>query len=166
MIRDATVEDAPAIARIHVDTWRDAYAGIIPESFLANLSKESRQNRWADVLTQSAHGTIVITNEDSGIVGWASFGPSRDDDGAGTGEIYAVYLDSGHQGKGYGRKMMAVVEDRLLEMSFTVITLWVFELNSRARRFYQKAGYAADGTRKTILIGSRVLIECRYRKNI
>ena len=165
MIRDATVEDASAIARIHVDTWRNAYAGIIPESYLAKLSKEQRQNRWADSLSQSTAGTIVITDRNSDVVGWASFGPSRDDDGAGMGELYAVYLESSHQGKGYGKKMMAAAEDRLIKIGFTSITLWVLELNGNARRFYEKTGYAADGTHKSIHIDGKMLIECRYRKN-
>jgi hypothetical protein len=30
-IREATVADADGIARVHVDTWRSAYCGLIPD---------------------------------------------------------------------------------------------------------------------------------------
>ena len=43
LIRPATLEDAPAIARVHVDTWRTTYAGIVPDEHLAKLSYERSQ---------------------------------------------------------------------------------------------------------------------------
>lgn len=36
--RDAVVEDAPGIARVHVESWRAAYAGLMPQAVLDDLS--------------------------------------------------------------------------------------------------------------------------------
>jgi hypothetical protein len=42
VIREAAPADAPGIARVHVDTWRTTYQGIVPDQFLARLSYEAR----------------------------------------------------------------------------------------------------------------------------
>jgi len=38
MIREATIDDATAIARVHIDAWRTTYATIVPNAHLAALS--------------------------------------------------------------------------------------------------------------------------------
>jgi len=164
MIRKATVEDAYDIARIHVHTWRDAYTGIVPQSHLDNLSVEKRQEQWNRILRESPTGTIVATDAKSAVIGWASFGLSRDDDGAGIGELYAIYLQSDSWGKGYGRQLMDSAETSLSSEGFPAITLWVLEENVRTRRFYQIAGYFTDQNEKTIVIDGMELNELRYRK--
>lgn len=45
-IRRAIGDNAPAIARVHVDGWRAAYAGLMPVEMLAGLSVEERALRW------------------------------------------------------------------------------------------------------------------------
>ena len=49
-IRPAEVQDAAGIARVHVESWRSTYQGIFPESFLASLSVERRENYWREQL--------------------------------------------------------------------------------------------------------------------
>jgi len=61
MIRKATFDDAAAIARIHVGTWRVAYTDIVPDDFLANLSEEKRTQSWRDQLTDGR--TIIWAAE-------------------------------------------------------------------------------------------------------
>ena len=63
MIREAQREDACDIARIHVSTWRDAYDGIVPASYLNGLSVKKRQERWESMLSESTDGTLVIEND-------------------------------------------------------------------------------------------------------
>jgi ribosomal protein S18 acetylase RimI-like enzyme len=166
IIRPATVDDASDIARIHVDTWRDAYKEIVPDAYLRDLSKEKRASTWTESLLRSPTGTLVTLGDIGQIVGWVSFGASRDDDGSGIGELYAIYLQSDHWGKGYGKRLLAYAEHHLSKEGFSTITLWVLELNYRTRRFYEIAGYVADGTKKTLTICGRELIELRYRKTV
>lgn len=166
MIRNAKLTDARDIARIHVDTWRDAYTGIIPGTYLKNLSKEGREVKWAESITRSTDGILVIIDEDERLIGWISFGSSRDEDAEDTGEVYAIYLESDHWSKGFGRQLMTEAEKRLGEKGFSEVTLWVLDMNTRARRFYEKAGYVTDGARKTITFDNKTLIELRYRKTL
>ncbi len=164
IIRTATTSDAAAIARIHVDTWRVAYAQIVPEGYLARLSARDREKSWASALSQSNAGTRVAVTPDGLVVGWTSFGPSRDNDGQGIGELYAIYLDHTYWGRGIGRNLMDDAVSRLHNDGFLSITLWVLKDNARTRSFYEKAGFSHDGASKVIEIEGERLAELRYRK--
>lgn len=163
-IRTATESDAAEIARIHVDTWRVAYAGIVPDSHLSRLSKKGREKRWARTLSVSTKETRLAVAPDGQVVGWSSFGPSRDNDGQGAGELYAIYLDHSHWGKGIGRELMDDAVSHLNDDGFASITLWVLQENTQARTFYEKAGFNPDGVSKVIEIDGKKLAELRYRK--
>ena len=163
MIRKAAVSDSEDIARIHVETWRKAYEGIIPADYLHGLSIETRAERWAQMLAEESHGTKVALNENHEVIGWTRSGPSRDEDGEGAGELYAIYLCSKYWGKGIGRELMSDALHELLETGFNTVTLWVFADNKRTIRFYEKAGFKLDGAEKTIEISGRKLREVRYR---
>lgn len=163
-IRPAAVGDAGDIARIHVETWRHAYKGIVPDSYLDGLSVERRAEAWEKILSESAAGTLVAVDARGAVVGWVSFGASRDEDGQGLGEVFAVYLQAAEWGKGIGSELMAAAERGLAGQGFSAVTLWVLELNSRTRGFYDRAGYRTDGAKKTISLGGKELVEVRYRK--
>lgn len=162
MIRKATLEDAASIARVHVSTWRTAYAGIVPDDYLANLSEEQRTKSWRQQLTDGR--TIILVAEKNGeTIGWAAGGPSRDADGAKDAEVYAIYVSSPHWGGGVGRRLMAAMEDASPIAQST--TLWVLRDNQRAIRFYERIGYRPDAEQKGIQLGGRVFWEVRFRKS-
>lgn len=164
LIRQATALDGGDIARIHVETWRHAYKGIVPEVYLGDLSVAKRSEFWTKELAKPSTSALVAIDDSGRAIGWASFGPSRDDDVAGFGELYAIYLQSDEWGKGYGKTLLTAAEGALRRTDFSVVTLWVLERNSRTRRFYEKAGYAVDGASKVLDIGGRNLVELRYKK--
>ena len=163
MIRTAKIQDAQTIARIHVQTWRCAYDGIVPRAHLDGMSEEARTVRWRDILSQSPSGTLVAENGGQ-VVGWVSFGKCRDEGSDGAGEIYAIYVHPTYWSKGFGHQLMHEAEHVLSRERCGRITVWVFELNHRSRMFYENCGYSADGTRKQVLIGGAELLELRYAK--
>jgi ribosomal protein S18 acetylase RimI-like enzyme len=79
------------------------------------------------------------------VVGFVTFGPSRDEDAVGMGEIYALYVDPGRYGGGLGRMLMAHARGRLKEQGFEAAVLWVLQGNERAARFYEREGWKPDG---------------------
>lgn len=89
---------------------------------------------------------------------------SRDEDGAGVGEVTAIYLLDSHWGQGAGRELMAAAVEHLGAAGFTEATLWVLESNARARRFYEAAGWRPDGTVKVDESRGFPLREVRYRR--
>jgi len=163
MIRFATTADANRIAEIHVATWRDAYRGIVPDSFLASMSVEEHVARWRGRI--EANAKLVFVHEHEGrIDGFVSMGAGRDVDAKTDGEIYALYIASESWRNGIGRALMEKAEEELQSRGLNRIVLWVLGRNDRARRFYGSVGYAPEGRTKETTIGDTVLTELRYEK--
>jgi GNAT superfamily N-acetyltransferase len=165
-VRPATLADAREIARVHVETWRAAYAHVFPAEFLAGLSIDDRAALAEHLLTERSE-TILVAEVEGRVVGFASGGPSRDDDpGAAPGEVYAIYVEPAAWGRGAGRLLLQRLEEALLGSGFDDATLWVLEDNPRARRFYEAAGWEFDGGREMFSRGGVDAWEIRYRKRL
>lgn len=164
-VRPAILEDAQAIAEVHVKSWQGAYRGLLPHEYLAGLSVERRTQMWTRILSDSTLDVFVALDNDAKVVGFASLQASRDDDASdGTGEVTAIYVLPDYWGQGYGRALMDAALARAREMGFRAVTLWVLSSNARAKSFYEKAGFTTDGTEKTDTVGGSIeLHEVRYR---
>lgn len=150
-IRPAGVEDAPGIAEVHVGSWRWAYAELLPPEVLEGLRVDDRARVWRDV---AARGGVVVAEDAGRIVGFASIGPVADGDmPEKTSELFAIYVALEVAGTGLGRSLL----DRSMEMmrmgGSRRAMLWVLAANARARRFYEAAGWASDGTTDVYEIG-------------
>lgn len=162
MIRPAKVEDAGRIGEIHVDGWRAAYRGIIPDSFLADLSAEKRAAGWRAAIEKDP-GSVLIFENAGTIVAWAAVGASREAI-EGAGELFAIYVDPSAWRKGCGRHLMKTAEATLWARGCQSCLLWVLEKNLPARSFYRHLGYSEDGGRKSESIGGVELVEIRLAK--
>jgi len=162
-IRTATLEDIKDIATIHVITWQVAYKGLIPQSYLDNLSIAKREQAWSNILNNSKTHTIV--QEINGtVVGFADFGHTRDEDKNFnvTGEITSIYLDPKYWRKGLGTELFQFILEDMKNKEFTQVTLWVLDTNQAARSFYQKMGLQPDGATKIDIREDFELREIRY----
>jgi ribosomal protein S18 acetylase RimI-like enzyme len=157
VIRPATPDDAEAVARVHVETWRAAYAHALSPEGLASLSVTERTELHR-------RSPPVVAELDGEIVGFVSVGPGTDADT--DGELYAIYVLPDHWGSGVGRALMQAGEERLRELGHQHAILWVLEDNPRARRFYEAAGWRLDGARRPIEIFGQPLPEIRYEKSL
>lgn len=163
-IRIAQVEDAQAIARVHIESWRAAYAGLMPASVLDALDLRKRTEQWKLHLASPVIA-VFVGIENGEVVGFSSMRPTRDDGDAGAiAEIPAIYLLRSQWRAGIGRLLCerTLVEART--RGFDEVTLWVLDTNERAIRFYERLGFRSDGELKvdTQLTGSP-LSEVRYR---
>lgn len=146
-LREATPDDARAIAEVHVAGWRWAYRDLIPESFIEGLTVEARERHWRETLSTSA-GRVIVAEVAGEIVGFVGFGAAEDADGE-TGEVHAIYLLDRAAGTGVGRELFSRANEELRRSGFRRAVLWVLETNERARRFYERAGWIWDGTTST-----------------
>ena len=140
-VREATREDLPGIARVHVDTWRTTYSGIVPDEYLAHLSYSDRQQRWEALFIEAAADTtkfILVAEDDGQIVGFANGGPARETD-LGDSEIYAVYVTAAYQGRGHGRRLINRLATLLRDAGFKSTVVRVLAHNP-SRRFYEALG--------------------------
>lgn len=162
-IRAANLDDAGAMARVHVDSWRTTYPGIVPAEYLAGLSYRKRELVWIDILAagRPAESNFVAETDCGEIVGFAGGGPKREGNPAYPGELYAVYLLEEYQRAGVGRRLVSAVARQLLADGFPSMLTWVLEDNCPARRFYEGLGGTEVG-RQTITIGGADLVEVAY----
>ena len=145
LIRAARPGDAQPIATVHVATWQDAYAGLLPDEFLAGLDVTEWAGRWRDRLAAAAEGMFTLVFEVGGrMQGFVSGGPSRDE--FPSGEVYAIYVDPACQGRGAGGRLLAAATRLLADAGFTEASLWVLSGNHRARGFYESQGWRCEGT--------------------
>jgi ribosomal protein S18 acetylase RimI-like enzyme len=166
-VRPAAPHDAPAIAAVHVATWRDAYAGLLPHDFLAGLDVAQWADRWRGRLSEPPAGFSAFVFERGGAIGgFASCGPDRH--GNAGGELYTIYVDPGCQGLGAGRLLMDAAVRYLAAAGYTEAGLWVLAGNRPSRGFYEAQGWRADGTQKpwTFDAARPGVPEVRYVRNL
>lgn len=137
-IRTATKKDAAQIARIHIDSWRTTYKGIVPDSYLDRMSYKERTQRWQRKSFEQ--NVFVAENKHGEIVGFANGGKERQGVFNGyDGELYAIYLFKEYQGKGIGKQLTQAVVGSLLKDGFNSMLIWVLEDNP-ATYFYESIG--------------------------
>jgi ribosomal protein S18 acetylase RimI-like enzyme len=169
-VRRAGPADAAPIAVVQVRSWQGAYRGLLPQEYLDGLDPADAADRWRRGLERNdwpTRGTIVAVS-DGQVRGFAHFGPTRDADtdagGSRAGEINAIYVLPEAWGSGLGRSLMTGALSELAAGGYETATLWVLESNARARRFYARAGWTADGSAKRADIGGSPVTEVRYRR--
>jgi GNAT superfamily N-acetyltransferase len=167
-IRRAVIEDAPQIGEVHVRSWQGAYRGLIPQDYLDGLDPAQRAEMWTRRLGRMDwdRGGCLVAADADGVHGFADFGPSRDDDAdkRRVGEVTAIYLAPSAWGTGCGRELMTAALQHLAAAGYDEATLWVLDTNARARRFYEIAGFRADGAEQIDDRHTAVLRELRYRR--
>jgi RimJ/RimL family protein N-acetyltransferase len=169
-IRLAVPDDAPGIGRVHVESWRATYPGIVPQPILDRMSVERRAAFWREAITRSLDASTdggervwVAVGARGEVAGFASIGSARDDDlPPGAGELFAIYLAPERWSTGLGRRLHdAAVDD--LAVRHDLLVLWVLTANARARRFYERAGWVADGRARILDFDGTPIEEMRYR---
>lgn len=156
-IRQAVPGDAHGIAKAHVDSWRSAYRGLLPDDRLANLDLVRGAERFRESIATESEVIHVAEDGDS-IVGFLALGPCRDPgtDGAACGEVYALYLVPAYWRKGIGRMMSRAADRVLLSRGYSRAVLWVLAGNERACQFYEAMGFVADGETRVMNMGAPV----------
>ena len=138
LIRQATASDIGDVARVHVAAWDAAKEGLdLPSRRTAG----ERSQHWTAFLGDGV-GELWVADEGRGLLGFLSFGLSRDEDRPGETELYTLYVDPQAWGRGVGSALMDVLA------ATDPVSLWVAERNIRARDFYERRGFAPDGARE------------------
>jgi ribosomal protein S18 acetylase RimI-like enzyme len=149
-VRAAGIDDAIPIARVHIESWRAAYRGLMADDLLAGLDLAQRILLWRRILSASEWPTLVVEDEGA-VVGFCYICPARDSDldVRAWAELVAIYVDPTTWGRGCGRLLCERAIDEARNRGATSMAVWVLEANAPARRFYEGRGFVTDGTRKT-----------------
>ncbi|MFE9772045.1 GNAT family N-acetyltransferase [Streptomyces sp. NPDC005931] len=164
-----TVADCDHVAPIRARGWRHAYRGLVPQTYLDVLDIPADAERHRARLARGDGRTVDLVAESGTgeLVGWVAFGPYREDDVlTRDAEVYALYLSPDRIGHGVGRALLTEAVHRCRAAGHARVYLWVIEGNARARRFYERAGFAADGAEEPFDVDGVAVPEVRYVKEL
>ena len=144
LVRPMTADDVDEVARLHVSTWRETYSGLIPDSFFSDEVVEYRRRWWASTIADTDADQVFRVAELHGeLVGFAGAGAAVKDPALRPRELFMIYLTKAVHGTGLGQQLLDAV------LPPGPASLWVARDNPRARAFYVKNGFAADGAEFT-----------------
>lgn len=167
-VRPATLGDVTEIARIQRDTWRTAYADLLPEQALAELDTEQA---WREVV-EHGPATVHVATEGTWTVGFCVAGAAPEDevaeangvlpeDASSTGLIAILLVEPRWGRRGHGGRLLATAAAQLRESGLTRGISWVPEADKASLGFYRSVGWQQDGTVRTLDAGGRPLREAR-----
>ena len=143
-VRTPVPEDAPGIARVHTQSWRETYTGLVPERFFDDDALRRREETWTRMLAEPSRRVrvrVAVVGET--IIGFAGTGQPREDDPAREHALHLLYVLREHHGTGAGQALLDAV------LGGDPAQLWVAEANPRAIRFYERNGFRADSASLT-----------------
>lgn len=166
LIRPATNDDKANVARVHVRSWQVGYRDLLPSDYLDQLDPRVREAHYTFEEDDPTSPRTIVAVEYGSVLGFATFGVSRDADSANKGEVLALYVDPDSWGQGVGRTLISSARTHLREMSFTAASLWVLYGNQRAMHFYETDGWSPDGSTREDEVWGVKASEVRYRRTL
>ncbi|MGC9665073.1 N-acetyltransferase family protein [Planosporangium sp. 12N6] len=130
-LRPARAEDAEAVATIWYAGWCDGHLGHVSEDLVAIRTPESFRSRAADRVAD----TVVAVAGDE-VVGFVMVVGD---------EVEQVYVSAAHRGSGVAGLLLAEAERLVAAAGHRRAWLAVVAGNARARRFYERCGWADEG---------------------
>jgi GNAT superfamily N-acetyltransferase len=160
-VREATVDDAEGIARVHTDSWQTSYRGILPDTVLDRIDVGQRAESRRKILRDRSVFQLVAYDVTHGdIVGFCDAGASRRHSPF-AGEVYAIYLAHRAKRHGLGQEMWERVQAWLAAQDMRSMIVWVLENNHHARRFYEAMG-GKQSSRLQSRVGGYPVVELSY----
>jgi L-amino acid N-acyltransferase YncA len=153
-IRMARPADAGGIASIYVDSWRETYAGILPDTGLLRMSKSDHTTGWQRTIKSSnlRNPVLVAADDKSNVFGFASAGPARDRSLPYEGEVYTLYVAPGWTGQGLGAALLSTMFRLFAKANCRGMVIWALGDNP-SRFFYEAMGGRLIAEREHALWG-------------
>ncbi|HDR4571547.1 TPA: GNAT family N-acetyltransferase [Bacillus cytotoxicus] len=138
-IRIARKEDIPSIAKVHVDSWRTTYSGLLPKEILENMTYRRREKQWENIFKQniSKQYRYVAETTEGEIVGFIDGGEEITGNYSCDGELYAVYLIKEYQGYKIGQRLFQMMISEFIKYDIHSVLVWVVS-NNPSKLFYEK----------------------------
>ena len=162
IIRKAIPGDEQVLAYIQTESWKSAFAGILsPEELVRCTNLEKAEQMYRSILRrEGCNMAIELVNDQPRCI--AAWGTNRCELGDAVGELICIHSLQSNWAKGYGSAMMEYVLAQLQQANYESVILWVFEENSRARKFYEKHGFELTEQKKM----ANGIAELMYMKKI
>jgi ribosomal protein S18 acetylase RimI-like enzyme len=174
-VRRAGPADAGGIALVHVATWREAYATLLPPAFLQRMQVSRLTDQWRSDITRAVPPTdeavfvaraaplgdrraagspAPARGREGRVIGFASVGSRTRRKDHGDGEIYMLYVLADYRRAGVGRALLRACADHCLARGLFSASIWVLRDNDRARRLYETLGAVQIGEATDVVGGA------------
>ena len=163
-LNEITIKDLDTVVMIHCESWRDAYKGFMDEDYISRKNS-TRRAKWENILAESPAEKHFLIRDGDIPVGMISMDSPRENGDGDTYEIFGLYILPQFMKKGYGTAAVSLAEAKIRDLGYGKISLWVLEPNQRARSFWEKMGFASDGTEKISYYDKPIKV-LRYLKKI
>ena len=140
VVRKAALVDAPGIAHVHVEAWRETYAPLVDEEFANSFGERDRLAQWMRAFSDASPSDIFVADAGGEVVGFASAGPIAHKVANYAGELFTIYVLRAFHGNGVGRRLVRAAAARMLERLMHSMVAIVLPQNQAARRFYERLG--------------------------
>jgi ribosomal protein S18 acetylase RimI-like enzyme len=155
-VRTARAGDAAEVARVYIESWHDTYPSFLPMQMLSAMTLRGQTARWQAAIRARGRETVLVAeNPKHGVIGMASFGPSRDEAVGFDGEIYTLYVHPDYFNRGAGRALLHAAFANLRQRGFTSCVIWAHAKNP-ARFFYEAMGGRLIAERTAKMMGDAV----------
>jgi GNAT superfamily N-acetyltransferase len=142
--RNGTVEDAPAIARVNIETWQISFRGIVPQAFLDAMNLSQRVSGLARRFSKAGYDLIVAEDDKGRIVGFCDFGPPRESRWSYDTELYSIYVEADWQKKGVGTELFERTVARIVDKGGRSMFVRVLEASPFQSFYAQRGGRMVD----------------------
>jgi GNAT superfamily N-acetyltransferase len=146
-IRRARIQDSAGIARAQVDSYQTAYAGILPQEYLAHFTYAEQEQDWRDLLSSQPQDIVYVAEDAGEIIGYVLGRAGPSEIAPYDSELVALHIRRSHQHKGSGRRLVAAIAEQLRQRGCSSLMLWVLAANP-ARSFYERWGGQLIGERR------------------
>ena len=143
--RIAEVGDEKILATIQSESWKTAFIGILDPEELERCTDINRNELMYKKVLQDPHIRLVIEMVEGRphcIAGWSK---NRNGLESNVAELICIHSLCERWHQGYGSMMMNYILNEIRQTGYEEIILWVFEKNTRARKFYEKHGFVFSG---------------------
>ncbi|PWI20382.1 GNAT family N-acetyltransferase [Streptomyces sp. Act143] len=160
--------DCERVAEIRIRGWQTAYRGLMPQPYLDGLSVAEDAERRRERFRRSGGSVAnLVAEQDGDLLGWAAHGPYRDGEvRTADAELYALYVDAARFGAGIGHALLQESVRQCTTSGHARMRLWVLKGNSRARTFYERAGFHPDGAEEPFEVAGVPVPEVRYVRSL
>ncbi|GGJ41903.1 GNAT family N-acetyltransferase [Deinococcus roseus] len=138
IVRNATVHDVSAIAKVHTQSWQETYAGRIPDEVLSQLTYERRLTQW-ERKTQDEWRDVLVLEVKESILAFSQTVHKPEADLHTDAELACIYALKAHHGQGFGKRLMQESVKKLHGAGATSLGLWVLKDNPTIG-FYERMG--------------------------
>jgi ribosomal protein S18 acetylase RimI-like enzyme len=156
-VRRATAGDAQAIGAVFDAAVRAGW------SYLGEVAQQPMfvPEDWDELVADHAPPNVLLvaTDRPGRVVGYAAVHP-------GDGEMFLLFVDPAHGGRGVGRMLLSAAHDALRKAGCKEAFLFTHEQNERALAVYASAGYRPDGSMRESDFHGTALREVRLVKKL